>query len=435
MKKNPLFNIVEAQKRGEAKGIYSICSSNPYVIEACLCNALNSDDYILIESTSNQVNQFGGYTGMTPAQFARFLYETADRVGFPRDRILLGGDHLGPNVWQREPAEQAMQKSYDLVADCVRAGYSKIHLDASMRLGDDPQNVPLSTQTSALRAAKMCQAAEAAYATSPNSPFPPVYIIGTEVPIPGGALSGENEVHVTLPEDARETIEITRAAFRELGLESAWERVIGLVVQPGVEFGDSSLIAYERENAAALSRFVEGYDHLIFEAHSTDYQSPEALRQMVEDHFAILKVGPALTFAMREAVFALDMMEQAWLGGREGVVLSNVQEVLEQVMLDQPGYWNKYYEGDENDLRFARKYSYSDRLRYYWPNEYVDKALQRLISNLTEHPVPVNLLSQFMPQQYRKVMDSQLSNDPVALIFDKIQMMVSDYTCACKCHL
>jgi len=210
---------------------------------------------------------------------------------------------------------------------------------------------------------------------------------------------------------------------------------LGLSCSQGWNLGDSSLIAYERENAAALSRFVEGYDHLIFEAHSTDYQSPEALRQMVEDHFAILKVGPALTFAMREAVFALDMMEQAWLGGREGVVLSNVQEVLEQVMLDQPGYWNKYYEGDENDLRFARKYSYSDRLRYYWPNEYVDKALQRLISNLTEHPVPVNLLSQFMPQQYRKVMDSQLSNDPVALIFDKIQMMVSDYTCACKCHL
>jgi D-tagatose-1,6-bisphosphate aldolase subunit GatZ/KbaZ len=405
------------------------------VVEACLRNALDSDDYILIESTSNQVNQFGGYTGMTPAQFAGFLYETADRVGFPRERILLGGDHLGPNVWQREPADEAMQKSYDLVADCVRAGYSKIHLDASMRLADDPQDIPLATKTSALRAAKMCQAAEAAYAAAPNAPFPPVYIIGTEVPIPGGALSGENEVHVTLPKDAKETIEITQAAFHELGLESAWERVIGLVVQPGVEFGDSSLIVYDRENATRLSKFIEGYDHLVFEAHSTDYQSSDGLRQMVEDHFAILKVGPALTFAMREAVFALDMMEQEWLGGKEGIVLSNVQEVLEQVMLDQPGYWNKYYEGDENDLRLARKYSYSDRLRYYWPNEKVDGALEQLIANLKQVPVPLNLLSQFLPQQYRKVMDGELSTDPVDLIFDKIQMMVSDYTYACQCHL
>lgn len=44
---------------------------------------------------------------------------------------------------------------------------------------------------------------------------------------------------------------------------------------------------------------VNDYSHLVFEAHSTDYQTKEAYKQLVHDHFAILKVGPALTFAMR----------------------------------------------------------------------------------------------------------------------------------------
>ena len=429
---NPLTQIVEAQKNGIAKGIYSICSSNPFVIEACLLDAADSDNCVLIESTSNQVNQFGGYTGMNPAQFAEFVHKLAEKVGFPKDRILLGGDHLGPNVWRREASDQAMQKSCDLVADCVRAGYSKIHLDASMRLADDPQDIPLDTTTSARRAALMCQAAEAAYQASADKGFQPVYIIGTEVPIPGGALSGETEVHVTLPEDARETIEITRQAFQELSLESAWERVIGLVVQPGVEFGDSSLIVYDRQKADSLSKFIKGYQNLVFEAHSTDYQSRENLRKMVEDHFAILKVGPALTFAFREAVFALEMMEKEVLAGNEEVVLSNLQAVMEKVMLDQPEYWISYYEGDDNTLRLARKFSYSDRLRYYWPNQLVEQSLQRLISNLTQYPVPVNIISQFMPKQYHKVVRGHLDNDPVELIFDKIREMVSDYTYACR---
>ena len=50
---------------------------------------------------------------------------------------MLGGDHLGPYVWRAEPADEAMAKARDLVRDYVAAGYTKIHLDASMRLGGD----------------------------------------------------------------------------------------------------------------------------------------------------------------------------------------------------------------------------------------------------------------------------------------------------------
>lgn len=104
------------------------------------------------------MNQFGGYTGMQPADFRDFVYNIARTVGFPAERIILGGDHLGPNCWQDEPAAVAMEKSIDLIKAYVAAGFSKIHLDASMSCADDP--VPLDHGVVAERAARLCQAAE-----------------------------------------------------------------------------------------------------------------------------------------------------------------------------------------------------------------------------------------------------------------------------------
>ena len=428
---NPLFDIIQAQKEGKARGIYSVCSSNEFVIEACLEEARHSGEFVLIESTSNQVNQYGGYTGMNALQFSEMVKNIARDKNFPHERILLGGDHLGPNVWRKEPAVTAMQKSCELVAASVRAGYSKIHLDASMKCADDPLEKPLDIRVSAARAAQMCRAAEQARVELLETAFAPCYIIGTEVPVPGGTLSGENELCITHPEDARQTIDVTREAFYKLGLQEAWERVIALVVQPGVEFGDSSVIGYERSKARDLSRFIEDYDHLVYEAHSTDYQTPESLKQMVEDHFAILKVGPALTFAFREAVFALEIMEQEWLKGKAGLTLSNLQAILEKVMLNNPEDWAKYYEGDERYLRFARKYSYSDRSRYYWPDAQVQASLGLLIDNLSRNPVPLSLLHQYMPLQYKKVMAGNLDNHPIDLIYDRIIDQIKDYARAC----
>src|SRR5690606_10027639 len=63
--------IVKQQKAGVPKGICSICSANSYVLEAALEHGLETGGHVLIEATCNQVNQFGGYTGMKPADFQR----------------------------------------------------------------------------------------------------------------------------------------------------------------------------------------------------------------------------------------------------------------------------------------------------------------------------------------------------------------------------
>jgi len=431
MKHSPLSKIVSDQKRGVARGITSICSANPFVIEASFRHALASANPVLIESTCNQVNQYGGYTGMTPTDFVAFVHGIAEAVGYPRERIILGGDHLGPTPWEDEPAARAMDNARGLIRDYILAGYEKIHLDASMKCGDDDPNRPLDKTISAQRAADMALVAEETFKQSEVGVPAPIYIIGTEVPIPGGAQETEETISVTQPADVSDTIEISRQAFLERGLEDAWERVIAVVVQPGVEYGDTSLFAYDHEAALGLSRFIEGYDSLIFEAHSTDYQTPEAMRQMVEDHFAILKVGPGLTFAFREAVFALAMMEEEWLEGRAGVELSRVREKLDEAMTANPEYWQKYYHGDADEQRFARKYSFSDRSRYYWPVPEMQVALAQLIDHLETDPVPLSLLSQFMPEQYLQVRQGLLENQPRPLILSKINAVLDDYVNAC----
>ena len=296
-----LDEVVAAQKRGEARGIVSICSAHPWVLKAAMRGSISP---VLIEATCNQVNQFGGYTGMNPAGFVRYVREIAEENNFPLEHIILGGDHLGPSVWQDEPAEVAMGKAEVLVRDYVEAGFFKIHLDCSMRLGDDPEGA-LDVEVSARRATQLAEIAESVAAEYHSAPH---YVIGTEVPVPGGAREHEEGVSVTKVEDARQTIEVTREAFYRAGLGSAWDRVIAVVVQPGVEFGDDFVLPYHPKAAQVLSTFIESQP-MVYEAHSTDYQTREALGNLVRDHFAVLKVGPALTYAFREAVFALAKME------------------------------------------------------------------------------------------------------------------------------
>lgn len=431
---NPLAQLAVAQKKGQAVGMYSICSANRFVLEAAMLHAKADRTAVLIESTSNQVDQYGGYSGMTPRQFFVYVKEIAKNIDFPFHQVILGGDHLGPNRWQGENARDALAKAQELVRAYVCAGFKKIHLDASMRCaddaGDEHRHLPVSIVVQ--RTAELCKICEATFHELSVGFEAPVYVIGTEVPAPGGATEELARVQVTRVEDVKQTIELMKQAFLSQGLQSAWKRVIAVVVQPGVVFSDVHVIDYCREKTRQLSRFIESYDNLIYEAHSTDYQRKEALRQMVEDHFAILKVGPALTFAFREAVFALANMESEWLSGRKSVKLSHMCGVLEKVMRANPEHWRKHYHGDEADLSFAQKYSFSDRVRYYWPEPEVQDALGKLFENLSENPVPITLLSQYMPVQYQALREGRLSNMPEDLIRNKIAEVLKNYSYATR---
>lgn len=420
-----LTQMVEQHKRGKASGIYAVCSAHPLVLESAIRYAHANHTSLLIEATSNQVDQFGGYTGMTPADFRDFVCQLADSLGFPQSELILGGDHLGPNRWQNQPAALAMANADDLIKSYVAAGFKKIHLDCSMSCADDP--VPLTDEIVAERAARLAKVAEET-CQQHFGESDLVYVIGTEVPVPGGAHETLTELEVTTPEAARATLEAHRHAFEKQGLNAIWPRIVALVVQPGVEFDHTHIIDYQPQKALALSKMVEAYDTLVFEAHSTDYQTPQSLRQLVKDHFAILKVGPALTFALREALFSLAAIEEELLPAK---TCSGLRHVLESVMLDRPEYWQSHYHGDGHARRLARGYSYSDRVRYYWPDSQIDDAFERLVRNLADEPIPLPLISQYLPLQYVKVREGNINATPRELIINHIQDILQQYHAAC----
>jgi D-tagatose-1,6-bisphosphate aldolase subunit GatZ/KbaZ len=416
-----ILDLIARHKAGEPCGIYSVCSAHPLVIEAAFRHVrLTRAPFALIEATSNQVNQDGGYTGMSPSAFRHFVHSIADRAGLARDRVLLGGDHLGPNTWQALPAGEAMAKADVLVEDYVAAGFRKIHLDCSMPCADDP--TPLPDETIARRAARLCAAAERAYRRSGGEP--PVYVVGTEVPVPGGAAEEIEVPAVTTPDAARATIDTHRAFFTEAGLADAWSRSIAVVVQPGVEFDHRKVVGYVREKAQALSRMIEACDGLVFEAHSTDYQKPSALAALVRDHFAILKVGPGVTFALREALWALDAIEREWVACGS---VSNFRNTAIARMKAEPRHWAKYYHSRGPALDYDLQYSLSDRIRYYWPDPEIARAQEEMFRNLTQNPPPLALISQYLPVAAAAVRDGLIDRMPAELAMAHVWEVLDGY--------
>lgn len=385
---HPLFALSAARRSGSPRGITSVCSAHPLVIEATLRSASVGDSPVLIEATCNQVNHEGGYTGMTPEAFRRFVESMADRAGCDAQRIILGGDHLGPNPWKHLPADQAMQRAETMIAAFAAAGFSKLHLDTSMGCLGEP--VALPDDVVAERAARLAAAAEA----HAPAALPPVYIVGTEVPVPGGAHESLTELELTDPTSAARTIEVHREAFAARGLDSAWRRVIGLVVQPGVEFGHTDIVRFQASRATALSSVLDDHADLIYEAHSTDYQSARALAELVTGGFAILKVGPWLTYAMREALYGLDAIADVLDGHPpRGTLMAS----MESIMLAAPANWQGYYTGTPSEQWLQRHFSLSDRIRYYWPDSAASAAVETLFHRLADRAIPAPLQRQYLP--------------------------------------
>lgn len=424
--KSLMHELIKRRSNGEKVGIYSACSANEIVIETVMEAAAKFGIPALIEATANQCNQFGGYSGMKPADFARYVNNIAERINFDKSQLILGGDHLGPLVWQNESESLAMEKAEELVRQYVGAGFEKIHIDTSMMLSDDDHRTKLSDDIIARRAARLVKIAEEAFAERQKHvryAIAPVYIIGSEVPIPGGSKEDEEQLIITSPEQFIRTYETFKSAFEEWEIADAFLRVIGIVVQPGVEFGDTQIIRYNRALAGALTSTLKNYHNIVFEGHSTDYQSRQSLREMVEDGIAILKVGPALTFAFREALFALANMEDELL--EQGK--SNFKSVLLNAMQKNPDNWIKHYHGTENEILFKMKYSFSDRCRYYLPDKDVSEAIEKLKKNINEIQIPLSILSQYMPDVFRKVIEEGLEVTAELMIKSRIMNCIESY--------
>ena len=425
-----LTGIVQRQRQGRPQALYAACTASIFAMRAVLGQAVADRSPALLEATAAQVNLEGGYSGLTPRGFRGQVQRLAATAGIAPGQLILGGDHIGPHPWRQAGAGTAMDKAAQLAAACARAGYQKLHLDTAAPCRGDPlaADGTLELDIVSHRAARLCQAAEQGAATEGFPP--PWYVVGSDVPPPGGQLTGA----ATPPSDPvklGETIAAHRRAFQKAGVAHAWQRVFAVVVDTGADFSPRSVQPYDTRRVQPLVARIR-QEGLVFEAHSTDFQAPQALASMVADRFGILKVGPALTYAMRAGLFALAAIETDWLGDCEGVRVSRLPEVMDRLMMDDPTHWKAYYPGTAAEQADLRRHAYADRIRYYWFHPRARAAVGRLMRNLQRHPPPSALIERHLPEAADRIREGRLSRDPDSIVLDHIGRVVQVYARACR---
>ncbi|MDZ4086637.1 MAG: class II D-tagatose-bisphosphate aldolase, non-catalytic subunit [Tabrizicola sp.] len=409
-----LRDIIARNRAGEAIAIPSVCTAHPDALEASLTLAETLDQPILVEATSNQVNQDGGYTGLRPADFIQFVRDIAEKSHVTHERILFGGDHLGPQAWRKLPADEAMQKAHRMIADYAAAGFTKIHLDCSEGCAGEPAQLPdeiTATRSAALAATALKHASD---------PGQLLFVIGTEVPPPGGARTDDHgDIPPTTPEAAKATLAAHRDAFT--AAQIPLDLIGGLVVQPGVEFSPMEVHHLPLQRDPHLLDALIDWPNLCLEAHSTDYQHPKAYPRLAQLGFAFQKVGPALTFAWREALYALDTIraQNGWVTG------PSLPDTMEAVMLANPAHWQAHIHG--SDQRLQRHFGLADRIRYYWPQPDAHDAVQRLIADLADKRLPDPLLSAHFAASEIAIARESRHPLPRALALARVQTALRPY--------
>jgi D-tagatose-1,6-bisphosphate aldolase subunit GatZ/KbaZ len=102
---------------------------------------------------------------------------------------------------------------------------------------------------------------------------------------------------------------------------------------------------------------------------------------------------------------------------------------MDKLMLAEPAFWAKHYQGDPARLRILRHFSYADRIRYYWAGPEATAATARLRASLETAHLPPPLLSQYFAEETLARADTLLSRcgQVEALIYARIQDALEPY--------
>ena len=192
-----------------------------------------------------------------------------------------------------------------------------------------------------------------------------------------------------------------------------------------MEFSNEDIHNYNRNDSKELCKKLKEHPHLVFEGHSTDFQFKEKLKEMVEDGIAILKVGPAVTYALREGLFSLSLMEKELI--KDENERANFIELLEKIMLDNPKDWEKYYQGNELEKELQRKYSFSDRSRYYLSLNEINKNIDKLFKNIDSCNMSLGIIKQYCPNTYLKIRSYQIEKNAKNIVKSNIHEVINDY--------
>ena len=426
--KEVFSRVREDRSRGSAAGLCSVCSSHALVIEAAVRLAGRTKKPLLIEATANQVNQHGGYSGLTANAFVDFVHRLCAQNTVDPGLVLVGGDHLGPYPWRGMPAEPAMLEAERLVRHFVRAGAMR---SISMRAWPSPmilvrRSIPVVPHRAPSGSVVLLRRKRVSAGTRNRCT-----LLEPKCPLREGksqrSRGGLPPLLRSLTTFAKQSRCTSGSSMRQrlmthgTGLSPWW-------CQPGIEFDALTVYPYRRDLATGLVSALADFPGLLFEGHSTDYQSTSALRALVEDGFAVLKVGPELTFTLRESLFGLGAIEEELLGSRDGA--SRLRVTVLETMREKPESWKGYYREDAL-LPLRMTYGYSDRVRYYWNQPRVARAVERLFANLGQAEIPLQLISQFLPHLRPAPDLPSAARTPRELVLSIIEAQLSRYIEAC----
>ena len=121
----------------ESKALPSFCTANTDVLNSIMFYCYLKKLPCLIECTSNQVNQSGGYTKKTPKDFMNLIYRLKKKYKLSDSQLFIGGDHLGPLPWKNQTSKIALKNSVILIDNFLKQKFDKIHIDTSIKCKDD----------------------------------------------------------------------------------------------------------------------------------------------------------------------------------------------------------------------------------------------------------------------------------------------------------
>jgi len=426
MRTSWLMDIMEANRGGEGKGIYAVESQNSTVQEAYLRQALADGSPALFEICADMLDPHGQGGKMLPDDFIANVRRDAGKTGFPRDRLFFGVNDLSPSLWKGESIESALKKTRAFISDLVSLGFKKLGIHAAIPLKGDPADQPLPQEVIVAREAALYKAAEGAAATLPEEEKP-LYVIDAHP----GQVMAEDQENVVRKEDVEIAVDMFAKTAEAAGLPEMKERLLAVRIFSGVGHDGEKVIPFDSSLLEELGGCVYRTKPVVMEVLQTDFQPQTVLDELAHNHFALMSVGPELTYTMREALFSLAMMENETMIGKPGVYLSNFIIELDRSMQSAPQHWQKYYTGNGFEQLIARKYSLYDRSRFYWEDKEVRKTKKRLFENLIEYPIPLTVMRQFMPYQYERVAAGELENKPDELVMDAVRRALRRYSRAC----
>jgi len=360
---------------GVKRTIFAACPNSLSVIRAALKSSKRCNAPIKFATTLNQVDLDGGYTGLTPSEFAGTIHMHARNLDVTSP-IIIAIDHGGPwlkdvHKTEKWPYFKTMSAVKESLEAALKAGYDLIHIDATVDItltGDKNINIEVVVE-------RTLELLEHTENFRMKNNYPRIsYEVGTE------------EVHGGLA-DLRvfsRFLKLLKEGLKQKGFPDIWPCfVVGKVGT------DLHTTTFDPLVARQLTEIARSYGSLIKGHYSDNVTNPEAYP---ESGMGAANVGPEFTEVEYDALTGLEQIQQTLFADGKIVKPVAMKKILWESVI-KSGRWRKWLHPDENTDDFyansckRQEWLIKTGCRYIWENPEVLSARAGLYQNISIHGI------------------------------------------------